>query len=406
MLQDWGNMTQAVWHSPKLPLRPYGVKPDSSTVPNDTSHPIGSGERFKSDLLRYFRAYGKRLTDMTKQLTDYDFSSVRAAFIGSTPSRQKPAEAKPSEQTSFGWLGLQEILSTIPTAAKLEQTALPPHIVLQVSSIATLGAVPTWLGHFQSVLARSTLLQPLAASPSTKSSKLSKLLGGSDASDGQKENTRHPKFNIIFPTPNEIRTSLDGYASGGSIHTKLQSQPQQKQLEYLHPLFCHWKPPSPAPNTTPAHKLGHALRGPAAPHIKTYIRFSSTLHKTIDWAMLTSANLSKQAWGDVVSKKNEIWIQSWEAGVVVWPDLFIEPDTNSTDTVMIPVFGKDMPDTEDVAESTLASGINDTETGKTVVGIRMPYDLPLSSHAPGDKPWCATMQYSEPDWKGLTWGGY
>jgi tyrosyl-DNA phosphodiesterase-1 len=393
-------MTQAVWRSPKLPLRPSGVTADPSIVPNDTSRPIGSGERFKTDLLRYFRAYGKRLTDMTTQLIDYDFSSVRAAFIGSTPSRQKPVKARPSEQTSYGWLGLQEILSTIPITAELDQTTLPPHIVLQVSSIATLGAAPTWLTQFQSVLARSI------PSLSTKPSKPSIFFARNDASDGQQDSILRPRFNIIFPTPNEIRTSLDGYASGGSIHTKLQSQQQQKQLEYLHPLFCHWKPPSPASNNALTHQQRHALRGPAAPHIKTYMRFSSTSHKTIDWAMLTSANLSKQAWGDVVSKKNEIWIQSWEAGVVVWPDLFTEPGTNTSDTVMVPVFGKDMPDPEDVPERKLASGVDETGTGKTVVGIRMPYDLPLSSYAPGDKPWCATMQYSEPDWKGLAWGGY
>jgi tyrosyl-DNA phosphodiesterase-1 len=401
-------MTQAVWRSPKLPLDPSGVTADPSIVPNDNSHPIGTGQRFKTDLLRYFRAYGKRLTDMTTQLADYDFSSVRAAFVGSTPSRQKPAEAKPFERTSFGWLGLQEILSTVPITAKLDQTTLPPHVVLQVSSIATLGAAPTWLERFQSVLARSAPLQPLTASPSTKPSKSSTFFARDDGSDVQQDKVLHPKFNIIFPTPSEIRTSLDGYASGGSIHTKLQSQQQQKQLEYLHPLFCHWKPPSPASTSTLAHLQGHALRGPAAPHIKTYIRFSSTLHKTIDWAMLTSANLSKQAWGDVVSKKNEIWIQSWEAGVVVWPDLFTEPGTNTTDTVMVPVFGKDMPDPEDVSESEPASGVSNSEIGnrKTVVGIRMPYDLPLISYAPDDKPWCATMQYSEPDWKGLAWGGY
>jgi tyrosyl-DNA phosphodiesterase-1 len=383
-----------------LPLRPSDQKVDTSTISNNTSHPIGSGERFKIDILRYFKAYGKRLAKMTTQLVDYDFSAIKAAFIGSAPSRQKPAEANPSEQTSFGWLGLQEVLSTVPTTTKLKPTS-PPHIVLQVSSIATLGAAPTWLTQFQSVLARSTSYEPLAPNPSTKTSKAMSFLAKNETSSGQEANVQRPEFNLIFPTPDEIRTSLDGYASGGSIHTKLQSQQQQKQLEYLHPLFCHWKGLSTSSTSSQAHPQRHALRGPAAPHIKTYMRFTSTTHETIDWAMLTSANLSKQAWGDVVNKKNEIWVQSWEAGVVVWPALFSEPD-NIGDTVMVPVFGKDMPDPKDVPETSLALA---TEHIK-VVGIRMPYDLPLTSYAEGERPWCATMSYSEPDWKGLAWGGY
>jgi tyrosyl-DNA phosphodiesterase-1 len=369
-------MTQAVWCSPKLSLLPPDATSYSSGNSQDTHRPIGSGERFKIDLLRYFKAYGKRLANMTDQLVAYDFSSIRAAFVGSAPSRQKPVEAKPSERTSFGWLGLQEVLSIVPITTTSKQTASPPHIILQVSSIATLGAASTWLTNFQSVLARST-------SPSTKPPRASPFSAKTELSN----QVLPPKFNIIFPTPDEIRTSLDGYASGGSIHTKLQSAQQQKQLTYLHPLFCHWKPSTDS----------KAMRGPAAPHIKTYIRFTDTSHKTIDWALLTSANLSKQAWGDVLNKKGEVWIQSWEAGVVVWPELFSERE-EAGNAVMVPVFGKDLPDGEDEARG--------VEGKKRSVGLRMPYDLPLTPYAEGEKPWCATMQYSEPDWKGLAWGGY
>jgi tyrosyl-DNA phosphodiesterase-1 len=202
-------MTQAAWSSPLLPLRPSIVTPNSSDTSGDTHHPIGSGERFKIDILRYFKAYGKRVAKMTEQLVGYDFSSIRAAFIGSAPSRQKPPEAKPSERTSFGWLGLQEVLSTVPITAPSKQTESPPHIILQVSSIATLGAAPTWLTNFQSALARSTI-------SSTKQLRASPFFGKFEPS----KQALIPEFNIIFPTPDEICTSLDGYASGASIHTK------------------------------------------------------------------------------------------------------------------------------------------------------------------------------------------
>lgn len=340
---------------------------------------------------------------MTEQLMSYDFSAIRAAFIGSAPSRQKPADAKPSEQTSFGWLGVQEILSTVPITSRPEQKPTPPHIVMQVSSIATLGAAPTWLSQFQSALSHSAPAQSPTDEPSKAFTKASTFFKKPDAFRAQQAKPLRPLFNIIFPTPNEIRTSLDGYASGGSIHMKLQSQQQQKQLEYMHPLFCHWTASAPAPDiTSTTATRGQALRGPAAPHIKTYIRFADQTHRTIDWVMVTSANLSKQAWGDVVNKKDEIWIQSWEAGVVVWPELFTEP--GEEEAVMVPVFGKDGLGAEDVGQDERVLG--DKGDSRMVVAFRMPYDLPLHPYAPDDKPWCATMQYAEPDRYGRSWGGY
>lgn len=421
--KDWTNMTQAVWQSPLLPL-------SSTTFASSDPHPIGTGERFKVDLLRYLGNYEKRLRRLSEQLNHYDFSAIRAAFLGSSPSRQVVSETDSSKQTPFGWLGLREVLNSVPARARKHATS-PSHIVLQVSSIATLGAAPTWLAHFQSVLARSRTSQqsPIEA---------------------------QPNFNIMFPTPEEVRTSLDGYESGGSIHIKLQSVQQQKQLQYLHPLFCHWKhhPRStPAPSAEPRKE---AHRGPAAPHIKTYIRFSDNTHNSIDWALLTSANLSKQAWGDVVNKQGEVRVQSYETGVLVWPALFAEP---GSEVAMVPTFGTDTPGSEDVPvnapiqdivgetanqeddEETEDENQDDAETEdedetddkaaaaqqqrktnhavdkdkahaptsntkRTIVGMRMPYDLPLTAYSATDVPWCATQPYPEPDWKGRAWGGY
>ena len=218
-----------------------------------------------------------------------------------------------------------------------------------------------------------------------------------------------PRFSVIFPTPEEIRTSLNGYGSGGSIHWKLQSAQQQKQLEYMHPMLCHWAHTQPASYSKSVPRR-EAYRGPAAPHIKTYIRSSDDEHKTIDWAMLTSANLSKQAWGDVVNKKGEIWVQSWETGVVVWPALFAEPTQTTDEVTMVPVFGKDMPEFKDVGDTTPGIDTEGQESGgttlKTIVGFRMPYDLPLRPYTADERPWCASMAYADPDRNGHAWGGY
>jgi tyrosyl-DNA phosphodiesterase-1 len=382
--RDWANMTQAVWVSPPLP------QTSSRQSESTAFHPIGSGKRFKFDLLRYLGAYGKRLENLTTQLKDYDFSSVRAAFLGSAPSRQKPAAANPST-TAFGWLGLSQILSSVPVRT-LEDNSRP-HIITQISSVATLGAAPTWLSHFQSILSCCSKTEEIGNEGTTLFTK-PKLTKAPT-----------PKFSVVFPTSKEIRMSLDGYASGGSIHWKIQSAQQQKQLEYMHPLLCHWNHISTPLLTSPSSadtSRREAYRSTAAPHIKTYIRFSSEEHTTIDWALVTSANLSKQAWGDMVNKKEEIWIQSWETGVVVWPALYAESEQSSAahdQAVMIPVFGTDSPGMQEMDQQ-------DMRKEKTVVGFRMPYNVPLVPYSDDEKPWCATLPDLQPDRYGRIWSGY
>lgn len=206
----------------------------------------------------------------------------------------------------------------------------------------------------------------------------------------QKEAKRStPKYSIIFPTADEIRRSLNGYGSGGSIHMKIQSAAQQKQLQYMRPYLRHWAGDA-ATDSTAVREAG---RRRAAPHIKTYMRFSDKDGMdSIDWAMLTSANLSTQAWGAGANANGEVRICSWEIGVVVWPDLFAEnpDDRERGSTVMVPCFKTDVPESEQGKESIR-------------VGLRMPYDLPLVDYGLDDKPWCATVSHSEPDWMGQTW---
>lgn len=123
---------------------------------------------------------------------------------------------------------------------------------------------------------------------------------------------------------------------------------------------------------------------------------------SIDWAMVTSANLSTQAWGAGVNQSGEVRISSWEIGVVVWPELFLDEkttdskDTGSVTALMVPCFKRDQPDIpqpDKVAEG----------EARTVVGFRMPYDLPLTPYSASDEPWCASASHPTPDWRGQSW---
>lgn len=131
------------------------------------------------------------------------------------------------------------------------------------------------------------------------------------------------------------------------------------------------------------HRSG---RNRVAPHIKTYIRHGEN---SIDWALLTSANLSKQAWGEAVNSSGEVRIASWEIGVLVWPDLLAE------NSVMVGSFKTDTPSETQVGA---------VESGKNVVGLRMPYSMPLQKYGKDEIPWVATMSHTERDCLGGTWG--
>lgn len=187
---------------------------------------------------------------------------------------------------------------------------------------------------------------------------------------------------------------------------KVQSAQQQKQLRYLRPYLRQWagdrdadSDPDPPSSTTGADAKRDAGRRRAAPHIKTYIRFTDERMDSIDWAMMTSANLSTQAWGAAVNAHGEVRICSWEIGVVVWPGLFADTTGNTDNTAqtvnMVPCFKRNRP-----AATTEGPGMKEDDV---VVGFRMPYDLPLTSYTPHDQPWCATASYTEPDWLGRTW---
>ena len=388
--QDWANLTQGVWQSPLLPLRNVMTVADStldsralSEMESDSI--IGSGGRFKTDLMRYLQGYERRTRRLVEELDKYDFNSIRAAFISSVPSHVHDTPTS-NKHTEFGWPGLRQILSTISAPTSANPADQPGFVVAQVSSIATLSE--SWQNTFTSVLRSAA---PSATPP------------------------RPPKAHIVFPTARDIRASLDGYASGTSIHAKLAlaTPAHQKQLARMRPLLRRWSSAGVSP--APAAALSEpelpqpprtARRARAAPHIKTYVRFADARGRRVVWAALTSANLSTQAWGSVGASGGgggstassaagpNVRVASYEAGVVVWPALF---GRQGERVAMVPVFGRDVPTAED--------GRAAREAGcAAVVGLRAPYDLPLVPYGPDTLPWCGAASHSEPDWMGRVWG--
>lgn len=74
---------------------------------------------------------------------------------------------------------------------------------------------------------------------------------------------------------------------------------------------------------------------------------------------------------------------------MVWPELL----TGDPQARMVGTFKSDWPCREASKQEVTAS----------LVGLRVPYDLPLRRYSASELPWVAKANYPEPDWKGRIW---
>ncbi|KAM3852797.1 tyrosyl-DNA phosphodiesterase 1 isoform 4-T4 [Vipera latastei] len=177
-----------------------------------------------------------------------------------------------------------------------------------------------------------------------------------------KEKWGHLKLRKIYPSVENVRQSLEGYPAGGSLPYSIQTA--QKQL-WLHSYFHKWS----------AETSG---RSHAMPHIKTYMRVSQDFQK-IAWFLVTSANLSKAAWGAFEKNGTQLMIRSYELGVLFLPSEF---DLNTG------YF--------QVKENMFSN--------TPVLSFPVPYDLPPEKYEKKDHPWIWNIPYTKaPDTHGNMW---
>lgn len=113
------------------------------------------------------------------------------------------------------------------------------------------------------------------------------------------------------------------------------------------------------------------------PHIKTYTRVYQDKNgkSFIAWHLLTSANLSRAAWGEYQKNKTQIYIKSFELGVLFYPSLW-EDEFDS-------VYLTPLNDMESILadhEKNDEENTNEEEEKIAMVQVRLPYDLPLVHH--------------------------
>uniref|UniRef100_A0A8C6JYJ1 Uncharacterized protein n=1 Tax=Melopsittacus undulatus TaxID=13146 RepID=A0A8C6JYJ1_MELUD len=312
-----------IWLSPLYPRLPQG-----------TSDSAGESEtNFKSDLISYLMAYNSpTLKEWIDLIQEHDFSETRVYLLGSTPGRYQG-----SDKEKWGHLRLRKLLKehalSIPA-----QESWP--VVGQFSSIGSMGADGSkWLcSEFQESL--------VAAGRSVLGLKCD------------------VPVHLVYPTVNNVRQSLEGYPAGGSLPYSIQTA--QKQL-WLHSYFHKWS----------AEISG---RSHAMPHIKTYMRSSSDFQK-IAWFLVTSANLSKAAWGALEKNGTQLMIRSYELGVLFLPSAF------GLDKGYFHVKGKMR-----------------SESDNPATYFPVPFDLPPEQYGSKDQPWIWNIPYTDaPDTHGNMW---
>ncbi|XP_071344269.1 tyrosyl-DNA phosphodiesterase 1 isoform X2 [Trachinotus anak] len=315
---DWYQKTQGMWMSPLFPRLPKGSSASAGESPTF----------FKRDLLDYLASYrAPELEEWIQRIKEHDLSETRVYLVGSTPGRYVG-----SDMERWGHLRLRKLLydHTEPIPGE-ERWPL----IGQFSSIGSMGLDKTkWLaGEFLRTL--TTL--------------------------GKSSLRSDPPMHLLYPSVEDVRTSLEGYPAGGSLPYSIQTA--QKQL-WLHSYFHRWKA-----NTTG--------RSHAMPHIKTYMRASPDFTQ-LAWFLVTSANLSKAAWGALEKNNSQVMVRSYELGVLYVPSAF--------NMKTFPVHKNPFP------------------VSSSSSGFPVPFDLPPTSYSSKDQPWIWNIPYNQaPDTHGNIW---
>ncbi|XP_038712093.1 tyrosyl-DNA phosphodiesterase 1 isoform X2 [Tripterygium wilfordii] len=192
---------------------------------------------------------------------------------------------------------------------------------------------------------------------------------------------------IVWPTVEDVRCSLEGYAAGNAVPSPLKNV----EKEFLKKYWAKWK-------------ASHAGRCRAMPHIKTYTRYSG---QELAWFLLTSANLSKAAWGALQKSNSQLMIRSYELGVLFLPSVIqsnghVFSCTNEYSKKQI-----GSKENDDVQKAKLVTlnwqGSKSSQSASEVTVLPVPYELPPQRYSSEDVPWSWDRRYNKKDVCGQVW---
>lgn len=314
-----------------------------------SKHSSSSGScPFEDDLVDYFSSYSFQKPirwdpktspeSLVERIRRYDFSTAQAVLIPSIPGYHRL-----DGNHKRGHLKLREavIQHTVPPT----DSNIHRPIVCQYSSIGSLKKDAKYI------------TEELQISMDTQLARIT-------------DKVHHPpihQMKLVYPTVQEIRTSVEGYAGGGSVPGHVKNVKQGPLKSLLH----KW---------TSSKSSNPIWKGSSVPHIKTYYQLNED-DESMAWFVLTSHNLSMAAWGVTQNSSRyngrRLFIRHWELGV------FVSPQTLET--------------------SRLLPWTPTTMSLEDTIAIPLPYNIQPERYEQGDEPWAVDASYFIPDRMGQLW---
>ena len=324
--RDWGRKTQGAYvrDFPRL-LR--GTPPRAE----------GFGVDLEAFLVAAYGAHpGAR--QLAGHLRAYDFSEARAALVASLPGKH------PRGSSVYGHRRLGALMR-----GRTDALGARAEAVANCSSLGSLD--PAWL---DGELTASLL--------------------------GRRSSSSTTKLKLVWPTRADVEGSLEGEAAGDSIPLRESHCKPFLVADHMH----RWTAPAHLVRTLSSCAPAPPARQRAMPHFKSYAvverdATDSTGRSDVLHAfLLTSANVSKAAWGWVLRGTGDLKILSHELGVLFLPDHHLPRRVTFRPGPM----GAGMDRDDDAGAG---AGADDA---RVVVSFPVPYSLRPAKYRPGvDMPW-------------------
>ncbi|XP_077243520.1 tyrosyl-DNA phosphodiesterase-like protein isoform X4 [Tasmannia lanceolata] len=282
----------------------------------------------------------------------FDYSSAVVRLIASVPGYHNGPNLK-----KWGHMKLRAVLQDLAFAKEFQRSPL----VYQFSSLGSLDE--KWMSELTSSM--------------------------SSGSSDDKTPLGLGKPLIIWPTVEDVRCSLEGYAAGNAI----PSPQKNVEKDFLKKYWARWK-------------ASHTGRCRAMPHIKTYARYND--QNLASWFLLTSANLSKAAWGALQKNNSQLMIRSYEIGVLFLPSTekahgFQFSCTENSGPSKVICESSQNVEVQTKLATLCSKESSSTDSSSKVIQLPVPYELPPQPYTPEDVPWSWDRRYHSKDAYGEVW---
>lgn len=267
LFHDCSRMTQGVW-SQDFPLKGAESPPASQfehTLEAYLHAAWGEGGTFlKGDVsddddLNFVSA---------KVVRQFDFSQATAHLIASIPGRFQGAE-----RNRWGHPQMAHLLAREEAGWDTGQHG--DKLVCQFSSFSSLGHNNKFLTEMATCMSSVPRAAPGPVLP----------------------------MSLVWPTTEQVRCSHIGYGGGSSMPSRVEHVDRAPVK-----LLAKWATSSADP----------FRREAVTPHLKTFLRYSEASGH-IKWLALTSSNFSMAAWGSLERNGSQVFIKSYELGVLITP---------------------------------------------------------------------------------------